>query len=320
MPVHPRMRGERSNGRRFQLADHGSSPHAWGTHRLDDRVELFRRFIPACLGNALRLRGDLEPFAAPPRMRGERAARLMVQEFGDGSSPHAWGTRLDIGRDHLFPRFIPACVGNAFTRFPKPGPITVHPRMRGERRYPATQTLSSPGSSPHAWGTHQSLPLPSLPPRFIPACVGNAPNARSCSEPSTVHPRMRGERDIPLPRGVAPIGSSPHAWGTQVLAHIESGKIRFIPACVGNAAIIAPENPTKPVHPRMRGERSEGVEPGVVYAGSSPHAWGTPQHHKKHYTFRRFIPACVGNACTATSRLPAMPVHPRMRGERCLEG
>ena len=68
----------------------------------------------------------------------------------------------------------------------------------------------------------------------------------------------------------------------------------------------------------MRGERirqPRNVTPG---RGSSPHARGTLRSEICALPERRFIPACAGNASRRSDALLPHPVHPRMRGERCL--
>ena len=73
-------------------------------------------------------------------------------------------------------------------------------------------------------------------------------------------------------------------------------RMRFIPACAGNAALHIVCVLPLAVHPRMRGER-------VVAAADDPVApW--------------FIPACAGNAASFGNQDPNRAVHPRMRGER----
>ena len=128
--------------------------------------------------------------------------------------------------------------------------------MRGEHGAGASpMTVTSDGSSPHAWGT-RCRDAPSLRHRrFIPTCVGNTPSTAAPDDRATVHPHMRGEHAASCQRLHRPVhphmrgehtlsrshidldtGSSPHAWGT-------------------------------PVRP----------DACPLKSGSSPHAWGTLQ-------------------------------------------
>ena len=135
-PVHPRMRGERVISLRYDGFKGGSSPHARGTPFCTDILVSPRRFIPACAGNAGRLRRCSRWMTVHPRMRGERTARAWPARCRNGSSPHARGTRTNGVGLAGHPRFIPACAGNALSTPCFPNPTSVHPRMRGERLPP----------------------------------------------------------------------------------------------------------------------------------------------------------------------------------------
>ena len=131
--VHPRMRGERLNSIRDIGYNLGSSPHARGTH-IDSRRDRGRqRFIPACAGNARTRSARLPGRAVHPRMRGERMVADDHSSVAIGSSPHARGTHATPVFPLVVLRFIPACAGNASLSSSSITPMTVHPRMRGER-------------------------------------------------------------------------------------------------------------------------------------------------------------------------------------------
>ena len=188
-------------------------------------------------------------------MRGERtpAARRAASE--SGSSPHARGTLETSASVIVGWRFIPACAGNA-------------------RRILSFQGEFG-GSSPHARGTRLAHSTGALNDRFIPACAGNASSRSMPGTPSTVHPRMRGERDSMIGIGFLIRGSSPHARGTPMGSRQAGPVRRFIPACAGNARFRGGADIVDAVHPRMRGER---VIPKAILGGmtgSSPHARGT---------------------------------------------
>ena len=317
--VHPRMRGERMRQILIEAARRGSSPHARGTRTLDAVVTLFKRFIPACAGNAkghgsIRLRMSVHP-----RMRGERPNDAEQDAVGHGSSPHARGTQ-SFSLSIIIPwRFIPACAGNAWMNPVNWRESSVHPRMRGERTVVSRSTSAAVGSSPHARGTRHPGRNDWRCTRFIPACAGNAPDSTRRIRPCAVHPRMRGERAQRFLQTVDIVGSSPHARGTPIHCPAGHFSIRFIPACAGNAETGSHVTPNETVHPRMRGERLvEGFIVTVV-AGSSPHARGTPRSGPRRRADRRFIPACAGNACQSSMPSVISAVHPRMRGERRLQ-
>ena len=70
------------------------------------------------------------------------------------------------------------------------------------------------GSSPHTRGTHPVGLVLLGRRRFIPAYAGNAPRGTRAAGPSSVHPRIRGERTPKLRQYAPANGSSPHTRGT----------------------------------------------------------------------------------------------------------
>ena len=208
-------------------------------------------------------------------MRGERELTKDQNSKINGSSPHARGTPEAARAADSYGRFIPACAGNAFPGPPAPAPPAVHPRMRGERYVWMKYVSATNGSSPHARGTHGSPQPCSLPGRFIPACAGNAPSFSFRVSTMAVHPRMRGERTSFITLLATAFGSSPHARGTLFLSGLPLRKVRFIPACAGNACVASWRPARLAVHPRMRGERSSCCQTVHPIIGSSPHARGT---------------------------------------------
>ena len=117
---------------------------------------------------------------------------------------------------------------------------TVHPRVRGERVEPVRLQA------------HRA--------RFIPACAGNALIGGRIDPGASVHPRVRGER---LP-----------------IVAIEAGARRFIPACAGNALTASHPVISMPgSSPRARGTRPAARQDGPL-AGSSPRARGTRRDNR----------------------------------------
>ena len=188
-------------------------------------------------------------------MRGERLAVTGCAAIMFGSSPHARGTRLPAIADAGCHRFIPACAGNAGRRSAIDVRFPVHPRMRGERAFRSDCGALAGGSSPHARGTLRQPCNVAPGGRFIPACAGNARPSCGSRPRRTVHPRMRGEREMHKVSRDRSDGSSPHARGTPAGRIAGRAQRRFIPACAGNALFADQITSLMSVHPRMRGER-----------------------------------------------------------------
>ena len=290
------MRGERCSTDTGSRCLDGSSPHARGTPDGSLLLACCLRFIPACAGNAssIWIRNATRP--VHPRMRGERSTLAKALTVVRGSSPHARGTRFIAALNPARLRFIPACAGNALPSRQVQSRVTVHPRMRGERSPFGPGSPRSPGSSPHARGTHSGSNVFEANYRFIPACAGNATGRLMNGSGVSVHPRMRGERCLFPQHGFLQLGSSPHARGTQPYVKVKDLADRFIPACAGNARMASRRFLLTTVHPRMRGERLCRVVTPPSNLGSSPHARGTRPQPSVCGESGRFIPACAGNA------------------------
>ncbi len=136
------------------------------------------------------------------------------------------------------------------------------------------------------------------------------------SSSGTVHPRIRGERRRENCIRHGSRGSSPHTRGTLSAWHGANVHGRFIPAYAGNACAAQPAGCELAVHPRIRGERAWGFPSVSGFSGSSPHTRGTPTVSRAFWQRTRFIPAYAGNANAPYPKLPTLPVHPRIRGER----
>ena len=152
--VHPRIRGER------------------GLYLKITCVVI--RFIPAYAGNAYSVMILFEARSVHPRIRGERRTSRPSRSGVTGSSPHTRGTPITRVPIAIYVRFIPAYAGNAMYGCSMLALLTVHPRIRGERRVVILTHDELPGSSPHTRGTRRLQ---------VPAKVRDR-----------VHPRIRGER------------------------------------------------------------------------------------------------------------------------------
>ena len=152
--------------------------------------------------------------------------------------------------------------------------------------------------------------------RFIPAYAGNARDKNANRYGQAVHPRIRGERRVPVKEAPIAVGSSPHTRGTHVCNGCGRAAFRFIPAYAGNAECrgCACKGPT--VHPRIRGERGLCHQVVECRVGSSPHTRGTHRRQRQARAARRFIPAYAGNAQYSRRPHRLATVHPRIRGER----
>ena len=172
----------------------GSSPHTWGTLPFGFFLCGKQRFIPAYMGNTLQVSQIMNEVSVHPRIRGEhlnRDGRLCEGRF----IPVTWGTP-DCRGDHRLTR-------------------RVHPRIREHSDSRASPTYGS------IRGEHVRVDHPDdMPPRFIPAYVGNTTD-RYIRMGNTFRMARQSDacRFIPAYGGSGhggySDGSSPHTWGTR---------------------------------------------------------------------------------------------------------
>ena len=81
LSVHPHVHGERAVGVGDRRSKFGSSPRAWGTRAADDRLQGADRFIPTCMGNAVKRRHRWAVVSVHPHVHGERYSLLMRASY-----------------------------------------------------------------------------------------------------------------------------------------------------------------------------------------------------------------------------------------------
>ena len=152
----------------------------------------------------------------------------------NGSSPRAWGIRLNSERSNPFG--------------------AVHPHVRGVYLPRASGQEMVSGSSPRAWGIQAKKKAEEIAYRFIPTCVGYTRGCWQVHLHRSVHPHVRGVYGVGKESTGYTTGSSPRAWGirlegqaagtgTSVHPHVRGVygfnallrvcHARFIPTCVG---------------------------------------------------------------------------------------
>ena len=192
----------------------GSSPPAWGTRLTNSWGSVAHGLIPTCVGNTSTGQYGKHHQKAHPHLRGEHQMPDGSTHDMLGSSPPAWGTRLNGGVDAHGRGLIPTCVGNTLSACFPSSVAWAHPHLRGEHSWNCNTVIPHSGSSPPAWGTRRGrcglLGVCGL----IPTCVGNTRFQRHAEGRVRAHPHLRGEHRARLRRCYGVGGSSPPAWGT----------------------------------------------------------------------------------------------------------
>ena len=150
-----------------------------------------------------------------------------------GTSPRAWGKRLDLGPNLGVARNIPTGVGKTRPRR-SPGPLfPEHPHGRGENRQRLLASRRSNGTSPRAWGKRASARKRGRETRNIPTGVGKTHIPHDENDTQSEHPHGRGENVVSYYKGGVVPGTSPRAWGKHIGDFDSDKGTRNIPTGVG---------------------------------------------------------------------------------------
>ena len=315
-PVQPRVCGERTVAGVLPRSMDGSAPRVRGTGPPVRRRRQRRRFSPACAGNGPTDARYRENRAVQPRVCGERRIVRTSPVRAVGSAPRVRGTARTTPARAGQHRFSPACAGNG-RHTPKYAEyVAVQPRVCGERATSTRAAHRNGGSAPRVRGTDLTGIFCIDYPRFSPACAGNGLNGSLMPAGRPVQPRVCGERKSPGSLANLRPGSAPRVRGTvkQYLSEVE--KRRFSPACAGNGCPTTGTTAPSPVQPRVCGERICTDDGCMGKYGSAPRVRGTAAQCLAVDLAGRFSPACAGNGCPHPQGASALPVQPRVCGER----
>ncbi len=113
MAVHPHARGECRRRDRGRTVDRGSPPRPWGMQDAQYRYDLYYRFTPTPVGNALPRPLGQTRRSVHPHARGECPIFSPAPPRVAGSPPRPWGMPGDDRSPAVARRFTPTPVGNA---------------------------------------------------------------------------------------------------------------------------------------------------------------------------------------------------------------
>ena len=156
---------------------------------------------------------------------------------------------------------------------------------------------------------------------IIPAYAGSTLATTPPSVPSSgSSPHTRGARHVGS-HGIFELQDHPRIRGEHD-DHVHRGLLRagIIPAYAGSTTPSSTPWPASGDHPRIRGEHS-GVNVALaVTSGSSPHTRGARGVDAGGVPREGIIPAYAGSTQTRPATTAAIADHPRIRGEHRLRG
>ena len=235
-PAHPRSRGENSIEETTGALASGSSPLTRGKRSPLPRPLRRLRLIPAHAGKTRPRFRRAPTRRAHPRSRGENARQGGPITSGPWLIPaHAGKTR--------------PILGGLFTD-------GAHPRSRGENLLAQRQEHMAAGSSPLTRGKRIGESVAHATARLIPAHAGKTCTMRRATPTCEAHPRSRGENRRLHGLDEERTGSSPLTRGKRLALAARPRARRLIPAHAGKTLLLPFLPPSRPAHPRSRGENA----------------------------------------------------------------
>ena len=169
--------------------------------------------IPAHAGKTLTPPRMRPGGRAHPRSRGENAYHRVDFSPVEGSSPLTRGKLDGAPGWQIIHGLIPAHAGKTWRTTGRCWRPTAHPRSRGENDRDDINGATASGSSPLTRGKPFWSWSVVIMVGLIPAHAGKTPPAVATSNPTTAHPRSRGENPRSTAQMSGNMGSSPLTRG-----------------------------------------------------------------------------------------------------------
>ena len=130
------------------------------------------------------------------------------------------------------------------------------------------------------------------------------------------HPRVCGEKFVPMVEHTATRGSPPRMRGKGSRPIFPTGRLRITPAYAGKRDVTARSAGAAQDHPRVCGEKAEWFRANRYYEGSPPRMRGKVGLPPPFLSMRRITPAYAGKSPKFRNRLDVYKDHPRVCGEK----
>ena len=172
------------------------------------------------------------------------------------------------------------------------------------------------GSPPHMRGKELLIARHFDDARITPACAGKRRTPKQCVFNSRDHPRVCGEKLLPLVWKVAVPGSPPHVRGKVLAAGLHDLVNRITPAYAGKRPAQPSTSYGRQDHPRVCGEKIGLPVSLPVRMGSPPRMRGKGVQRFCPPCSVGITPACAGKRPRRGYTLHQFWDHPRMCGEK----
>ena len=229
------MGGEKWGGIGSYAGLVGSPPHRRGKEGLAQQIVSFLGITPAQAGKSKLALCTPSCPTDHPRVGGEKSRCGTFALQIPGSPPHGRGKVRALGGQFAQPGITPAQAGKSSQRTGAATSCQDHPRIGGEKADTDTQTYHQLGSPPRGRG--KAVRDGRQPGRMgiTPAWAGKSDSHHPRPESQQDHPRMGGEKFVPLAASSRSLGSPPHGRGKAGEDHLVTQLPGITPAWAGKS-------------------------------------------------------------------------------------
>ena len=191
-----------------------------------------------------------------------------------------------------------------------------HPRVCGEKKAKGKAVRGLMGSPPRMRGKESKGEGRAWPHGITPAYAGKRPRPSRQAYTSRDHPRVCGEKWCTATSQRKSLGSPPRMRGKDRDHHAKRIRAGITPAYAGKRRVSTTIRETSKDHPRVCGEKTEGLLRCRPPEGSPPRMRGKGQVAGTDALPGRITPAYAGKSAGAFGRPDRTLDHPRVCGEK----
>ena len=196
-------------------------------------------------------------------------------------------------------RITPAYAGKSSASSSSVHRSRDHPRVCGEKIVLVIVFCSLMGSPPRMRGKVMRKEILRIIHGITPAYAGKREGPKNAQSKVGDHPRVCGEKCIPLTRGHGRQGSPPRMRGKVQLGEIDLQDIWITPAYAGKSGPCPDRVPPAGDHPRVCGEKSQSTSASPRALGSPPRMRGKGVKQSNSRIRMGITPAYAGKRHTA---------------------
>ena len=151
---------------------------------------------------------------------------------------------------------------------------------------------------------------------ITPACAGKSCLAAIYAYNEGDHPRVCGEKSVPLRCSISAVGSPPRVRGKAGQSQHPAEQSGITPACAGKSRSIAESVLAFRDHPRVCGEKRTSGSGSQRSEGSPPRVRGKETQTAIRVIAGGITPACAGKSTPSLAVFGLHRDHPRVCGEK----